>query len=242
MGRLKKTVELVLIAMFVVGLMLSNQVNVLADSTTSGATATKVEKDAATLASSTDESINRLNSATSTSKEPVTKSSSTTSSTKVNRRSLAKLASSTASGKIGTVTWTITDGTLHLSGGNFGTGLTPSTSTSPWATYNVTTVEMDGTITADPGANYSYLFANMGQVTKFVNMDRMDFANVTDVTYMFSHDEKLQELDLSQANFGQVTSMIGMFFYCFKLTNLDVSHWDVSHVTKMQQMFWLRRI
>lgn len=238
MGRLKKTMRLGFIAIFVIGLVLTSQINVLADTTTSRATTTKIEKDAATLASSTDGAMSRANSATSASKVSTTKNSSATSSTKVSRRSLAKVASSTASGKIGTVIWTITDGTLHLSGGNFGTGLTPSTATSPWAAYNVTTVEIDGTITADSGANYSYLFANMGQVTKFVNMDRMDFANVTDVTYMFSHDEKLQELDLSQANFGQVTSMIGMFFYCFKLTNLDVSHWDVSHVTKMQQMFW----
>jgi len=60
---------------------------------------------------------------------------------------------------------------------------------------------------------------------------------LTDMTFMFTFDQSLTELDLTDLDTSNVTSMYGLFTDCQKLKNLDLSNFNTSKVTNMSVMF-----
>lgn len=64
----------------------------------------------------------------------------------------------------------------------------------------------------------------------------LDTSNVTNMSYMFSDQEKLKTPDVSNWNTSNVTNMSAMFSSA-KIANPDVSNWNTSNVTNMNSMF-----
>ncbi|MFC6163167.1 BspA family leucine-rich repeat surface protein [Lactiplantibacillus dongliensis] len=173
---------------------------------------------------------------------------SSSSSTKKTLAKAAALSTGTivagqTSGQLGTVTWTITNKVLHLSGGNFGSSLYEyqhkDSPTSPWNAVmtSFTSISIDGPITANAGADYSYLFASLTSAASINGLSQMDFSQVTSAYLMFWGD-KVTTLDLGNADFSSMTDMNAMFSGCFALTTLDVSKWNLSHVTTIGSLFF----
>ena len=69
------------------------------------------------------------------------------------------------------------------------------------------------------------------------NIQSLDTANVTDMSWMFFGCSGLMALDVSHFNTEKVTDMSWMFTDCSKLTVLDVSHFNTTNVTFMRGMF-----
>ena len=61
---------------------------------------------------------------------------------------------------------------------------------------------------------------------------------VTDLSYLFFADSKLEKVDLSDLDTSQVTNMASMFRGCSNLNSIDVSSFDTGNVTDMSLMFW----
>ncbi|MBH9989314.1 MULTISPECIES: MucBP domain-containing protein [unclassified Lactobacillus] len=85
--------------------------------------------------------------------------------------------------------------------------------------------------------NASYLFYGLINLTEIEGLDKVDTAEVTDMTYMFSNCHSLANIDVSNFDTSKVTSMYFMFGANNVLTNLDVSNFDTSKVTSMKDMF-----
>ena len=86
-------------------------------------------------------------------------------------------------------------------------------------------------------ADSSYLFHGFTNLTTIKNLDKVNTANVTDMSHMFEGCERLSNLDVSHFDTSKVTNMYYMFQRCERLSNLDVSHFDTSKVTNMNHMF-----
>lgn len=94
----------------------------------------------------------------------------------------------------GTVKMTLdTNGTLHLSGGSFGASL--GSATGSWIVKTLTAngyqptqvskIVIDGKITATTMTNYSYLFANLPNVTAIDGLANLNLTGVTDISWLF---------------------------------------------------------
>ncbi|MBR0281935.1 MAG: BspA family leucine-rich repeat surface protein, partial [Oscillibacter sp.] len=69
------------------------------------------------------------------------------------------------------------------------------------------------------------------------NIQNLDTANVTDMSYMFCECDALKALDLSNWNVSNVKNMQLMFCDCSGLTELNLSGFDTASVTNMSNMF-----
>lgn len=67
--------------------------------------------------------------------------------------------------------------------------------------------------------------------------DVPDLTNVTNMSYMFGHNEKFNG-NIGNWDVSNVTNMQGMFLDAI-IFNQDIGNWDVSNVTKMDSMFAL---
>ncbi|MBR3570499.1 MAG: BspA family leucine-rich repeat surface protein [Oscillibacter sp.] len=83
-------------------------------------------------------------------------------------------------------------------------------------------------------AKWFYKCSNLERVD---NIQNLDTANVTDMTWMFCGCSGLTALDVSHFDTANVTNMHGMFSGCSGLAMLDVSHFDTANVTSMEGMF-----
>lgn len=88
-------------------------------------------------------------------------------------------------------------------------------------------------------ANVTDMSWMFGDCTKLTNLDVSSFntAKVKDMRYMFGNCSKFTSLDLSSFNTANVTDMSIMFMYCSSLTSLDLSSFDTFKVRKMKNMF-----
>ena len=68
-------------------------------------------------------------------------------------------------------------------------------------------------------------------------LKNLDTSNVTDISYMFTGNNNIKNLDLSNFDTSKVTNMNAMFYGDYSLTSLNVSNFDTSKVTNMNQMF-----
>lgn len=157
---------------------------------------------------------------------------------KLSRAALVKAAAVIESGNKLGLDYTITDdGTLTIQGGNL-----QDTSTgagSPWrdSSSKITKVVIAGPIVASK--NMSSLFDQLGNVTEFIGLDKIDVSAVTDMSYLFRSDAAVQNLDLSSwaSKTGNLTNLDNAFYGTNQLKTLNLNNWDVSKVTSMQQTF-----
>ena len=88
-------------------------------------------------------------------------------------------------------------------------------------------------------SNMTTMYRMFTAQDSLVELDLSDFdtSNVTNMNQMFAACYGLTSLDFSSFNTSNVTDMNQMFAYCNKLTSLDLSNFNTSMVTDMQQMF-----
>lgn len=196
--------------------------------------------------------------ASSSSSQESSKATETSSSTKPARTRMSRAlaatdetsaaATLTETGTIGTVKWVYTetpisgttqyDRVLTLSGGTFGDALGQTANHSPWNKYlSINRIVLTAPITASAGANYQFLFAEMGKLNTIENFQYLDLKNVTSTAYMFKLDYDLRNIDVSQVDTGTIQDFSGMFYNCGSLSNVDFSHWDVSNANSLATMF-----
>lgn len=146
----------------------------------------------------------------------------------------------------GTVKMTLdTNGTLHLSGGSFGALL--GSATGSWIVKNLTAngyqptqvskIVIDGKITATTITNYSYLFANLPNVTAIDGLANLNLTGVTDISWLFLNCSQLGALDLNSWDVSSVIRMEGTFQNCAKLVTLNVADWNTGSLQYLIDTF-----
>ncbi|MCT4450998.1 BspA family leucine-rich repeat surface protein [Lactiplantibacillus plantarum] len=146
----------------------------------------------------------------------------------------------------GTVKMTLdTNGTLHLSGGSFGALL--GSATGSWIVKTLTAngyqptqvskIVIDGKITATTITNYSYLFANLPNVTAIDGLANLNLTGVTDISWLFLNCSQLGALDLNSWDVSSVIRMEGTFQNCAKLVTLNVADWNTGSLQYLIDTF-----
>ena len=79
-------------------------------------------------------------------------------------------------------------------------------------------------------------FKNCTALETISNIENLNTANVTDMSWMFS-DCQLSSLDLSNFNTEKVREMYNMFSFCQKLSSLNLTNFNTEKVTNMGYMF-----
>ena len=94
--------------------------------------------------------------------------------------------------------------------------------------------------------NMSHMFAFIdydtqdpitNNLTSITFGDKFDTSNVTDMSVMFIHCNKLTSLDVTGFDTSSVENFSNMFNDCSSLTSLDVSNFNTSSATDMGAMF-----
>ena len=80
-------------------------------------------------------------------------------------------------------------------------------------------------------------FKNCTALETISNIENLNTANVTNMSYMFDNCQNLSSLDLSKFNTAKVTNMYAMFTHCQNLSSLDLSKFNTANVTDMSWMF-----
>ena len=68
------------------------------------------------------------------------------------------------------------------------------------------------------------------------NLNDIDVNKITDMSYLFSKYDHIENIDISEWDVSNVTVMNNMFRDC-KRFNSDLGDWDVSNVKDMRSMF-----
>ena len=102
---------------------------------------------------------------------------------------------------------------------------------------NFTTVVFDESFKDARPVSCAYWFAGFRKLTKIEGINNLNTSNVTNMSWMFRHCERLTNLDLSNFNTSKVRNMGAMLGVCKNLTTLDVRNFDTSNVTNMSDMF-----
>ena len=84
----------------------------------------------------------------------------------------------------------------------------------------------------------SQMFYNCKNIVQINNMENFHTENVTSMSQMFCHMEKIDYIDVSRFDTSKVTSMSSMFDCCVKIENLDLSGFNTNSVKAMNQMFY----
>ena len=82
----------------------------------------------------------------------------------------------------------------------------------------------------------SCFFAALAELETITGLEYLNTANVTDMSLLFDHCQKLTSLDVTHFNTAKVTNMYRMFNSC-GLTSLDLSNFNTEKVTNMELMF-----
>ena len=82
----------------------------------------------------------------------------------------------------------------------------------------------------------SCFFAALSELETITGLEYLNTANVTDMSSLFDHCQKLTSLDVTHFNTAKVTNMYRMFRSC-GLTSLDLSNFNTAKVTNMELMF-----
>ena len=82
----------------------------------------------------------------------------------------------------------------------------------------------------------SCFFAALSELETITGLEYLNTVNVTDMSSLFDHCQKLTSLDVTHFNTAKVTNMYKMFRSC-GLTSLDLSNFNTAKVTNMELMF-----
>lgn len=104
-----------------------------------------------------------------------------------------------------------------------------------WMDGDTLYVGADGVIA--PNKNASQLFARFGKLEDIDFGGCFDTTEVTDMSRMFYHCDKLDRLDLTIFRTDKVKNMRSMFTGCNALEKIDVGSFDTNKVTNMSEMF-----
>ena len=109
---------------------------------------------------------------------------------------------------------------------------------SPWdGRENIKTITVDASCQNFNQENLSELFYEFTNLKTITNIDKLNTANVLDMSRLFQGCSSLSTLDLSGWNTSEVTDMSSMFYGCTSLTTLNIIGWDTSKVTNTVSMF-----
>ncbi len=86
-------------------------------------------------------------------------------------------------------------------------------------------------------SQYKSLFCKFTTVESINFNNSLDTSNVTDMSYLFQNNTKLNNLNMLSIDTNNVTTMSNMFNAAYAITNLDLSNFDTSKVTNMTNMF-----
>ena len=81
-------------------------------------------------------------------------------------------------------------------------------------------------------------FADLNSLQTITDLEYLNTANVTNMSYMFYGCENLSSLDVTKFNTANVTKMQSMFESCSGLTSLDLTNFNTANVTDMDRMFF----
>ena len=111
--------------------------------------------------------------------------------------------------------------------------------TTPWFNYAYDIASVNLVDSGIKPVSTAYWFCNMSNasLTTIGGLDKLDTANVTDMSGMFRTCASLTSLDLSSFNTSNVMDMSYMFRGCSALASLNVSSFNTSKVTTMSNMF-----
>ena len=84
----------------------------------------------------------------------------------------------------------------------------------------------------------NYFFEGLTQLETITGLEYLNTANVTNMSFLLDHCQKLTSLDLSNFNTAKVTNMNRMFSYCSNLKTIYASDkFKTAAVTKSENMF-----
>ena len=136
----------------------------------------------------------------------------------------------------GSSEWVLHDnGKLEIKEGTFAMSTVDNRPT--WYEFKdqITEIEFTGDVIAH--SHSGSLFANLENVEKITNLNRLNTSNVTMMWNMFSDMNSLRELDVGNFDTSNVRNMNLMFNGLRLITELDVSSFDTSNVEDMSYMF-----
>ena len=81
-------------------------------------------------------------------------------------------------------------------------------------------------------------FADLNSLQTITDLEYLNTANVTNMSYMFYGCKNLSSLDVTKFNTANVTKMRSMFESCSGLTSLDLTNFNTANVTDMDRMFF----
>ena len=127
----------------------------------------------------------------------------------------------------------------------------PSESESEWVEDGKSVFEMFGSSIRDikhivinesfktfTPTTLSSFFAFLAELETITGLEYLNTANVTDMSFLFDHCQKLTSLDLSNFNTAKVTNMNRMFSNCSNLKAIYASDkFKTAAVTKSENMF-----
>ena len=106
---------------------------------------------------------------------------------------------------------------------------------SPYGT--ATTAIIDASFASYHPTSTAYWFQKCLSLTSITDIENLNTANVTNMSWMFYDCRSLTSLDVSNFNTANVTDMSWLFSYCRSLTSLDLSNFNTAKVTDMGSMF-----
>ena len=83
----------------------------------------------------------------------------------------------------------------------------------------------------------TYIFSCLYDFVTEIDASGFDTSKVTDMSYMFAYDQKLETLNISNWDTFNVTNMFSMFYGNYSLTDVSFSSFNTSEVTNMSVMF-----
>ena len=136
----------------------------------------------------------------------------------------------------GDSTWTFDSdtGLLVFSTGTLAQRLDTNLTNAGVTPADVKSIQFESGVVAPTAV--TYLFANLTQLSEFIDLNNFNTSSVTYMAYWFDQTSALSTPDLSTF----VTSNVFSMDYMFQnsgVTNLDLSDWDVSKVTTFNGMF-----
>ena len=89
----------------------------------------------------------------------------------------------------------------------------------------------------DKVTNMSKIFSDCYFLSSLPDINKLNFSDVTDMSYMFNNCINLSLLDISKWDTSNVKNMSHIFNNCKNASFSDISKWNTSNVTDMSYMF-----
>lgn len=102
--------------------------------------------------------------------------------------------------------------------------------------YPFETIDITGWNTSKV-KDFGSMFSNCAMLKRIIGIEDIDVSNAESISRMFSYNDKIEELDLSNWDVSNVREATWMFAVCKNLKSVDVSDWDLSNAATIEGMF-----